>query len=169
MLKTSMVRKGSSVQFRQRASHKTPAKHDKNAGQGNRRFKRLPTKLPTLLVLTASLLLAGCYMPEGSAAMTCNHYVTPAQAIKCVFPKSLRQTATRIAQCESTALAPERVARRYKLGRWAKNGQYVGVFQMGKRERKRYGFYRRGASALIQVESAYQLYLDRGWSPWQCA
>lgn len=152
MIKLSLAVKRSSVRTRLTPLHKTTAKHYK-----------------TIIVLAASFLCAGCYLPEDSTATTCNHYITPAQAIKCVFPKHLRQTATRIAQCESTALAPEAVARRYKLGRWAKNGQYVGVFQMGKAERRKYGFYRRGASALVQVRSAYRLYLDRGWQPWSCA
>lgn len=115
------------------------------------------------------LFIAVYAMPESSiAAGNCTHFATPKQAIKCVFPKHLQATAWRIAKCESTADAPEHIARIRGLGRWAKSGQYVGIFQMGYRERKHYGFYRRGASALIQTRSAYKLYQDRGFQPWSC-
>lgn len=83
--------------------------------------------------------------------------LTPHQAIRCVFPRRLQAAARRVAECESTASAPERIARSRSLGRWARNGQYVGVFQMGRRERSAHGWYRRGAPAIVQVRSAYRL------------
>jgi hypothetical protein len=50
---------------------------------------------------------------------------------------------------------------------WARNGQYLGLFQMGARERATYGH---GSTALEQARAAWR-YFDasgRDWSPWQC-
>ncbi len=92
--------------------------------------------------------------------------ITPIEAINCTWPRSSRATARRVAECESTASANERIARARNLGRWARNGKYVGVFQLGPNERADHGWYRRGASARIQVASALSLYRARGWQPW---
>lgn len=62
--------------------------------------------------------------------------------------------AVAVAFCEST------------LRTHAKQGQYLGLFQMGENERARYGH---GEDVLSQVEAAYALFLHRGWQPWTCA
>lgn len=48
----------------------------------------------------------------------------------------------------------------------ASNGQYWGVFQMGRSERARFG----GSStdAWDQVRAAYRYFLRSGWGPWSC-
>jgi hypothetical protein len=46
----------------------------------------------------------------------------------------------------------------------AANGQHKGIFQLGARERARYGH---GEDARTQVEAAHELFLDRGWQPWK--
>jgi hypothetical protein len=167
MIRLSFTPRGSAVRARHRPLTETPAIPHKTSGRQVGRSKYLPTVLPTvtLFAVTAILLL----IPSNSLAKAdkCNHYASPFQAIDCVFPVAQRAKAKDIARCESTAQAPEHIARRNKLGRWAKNGQYVGVFQIGYAERKAHGFYRRGASALIQVQTAYRLYQARGWQPWQ--
>jgi hypothetical protein len=49
----------------------------------------------------------------------------------------------------------------------ARNGQYLGLFQMGAAERARYGH---GATAVAQARAAHRYYLDAGgWGPWSCA
>jgi hypothetical protein len=46
----------------------------------------------------------------------------------------------------------------------AANGQHKGTFQLGRRERARYGD---GEDMATQVEAAHRLFLDRGWQPWE--
>ncbi len=50
---------------------------------------------------------------------------------------------------------------------WARNGQYLGLFQMGSYARSRYGH---GPDALTQARAAYRYFVGSGrdWSPWQC-
>ena len=50
---------------------------------------------------------------------------------------------------------------------WAKNGQYLGIFQMGSNERKLFGH---GNNAWDQAKAAYKYYVvsGRDWSPWSC-
>lgn len=48
---------------------------------------------------------------------------------------------------------------------WAENGQYLGTFQMGDRERSLYGHDRTLAG---QVRAAHRYWLKAGWHPWDC-
>jgi hypothetical protein len=63
--------------------------------------------------------------------------------------------AVRVASCESG------------LSVWARNGQYLGLFQMGSHERAVYGH---GWDAWSQSRAAYRYFRDSGydWSPWAC-
>lgn len=67
--------------------------------------------------------------------------------------------AVRVAYCES------------RLDVNARNGQYLGLFQMGYWERKRFGH---GSTALAQARAAYRYFLyslrhnGDGWRPWTC-
>jgi hypothetical protein len=94
--------------------------------------------------------------------------LTPFSAIDCTWPASLRSDAKRVADCESTAHVDNTTARARGLGRWASNGEYRGVFQMGDDERATHGQYRVGDDARLQVRSALSLYRSRGWQPWAC-
>ena len=49
----------------------------------------------------------------------------------------------------------------------ARNGQYVGLFQMGARERELYG---NGTGAYAQARAAFRYFRASGrdWSPWSC-
>lgn len=64
--------------------------------------------------------------------------------------------AVRVARCESG------------LSNWAKNGQYLGMFQMGSSERARYGHSNR--SPWVQARAAHRYFVASGrdWSPWAC-
>ncbi len=72
-----------------------------------------------------------------------------------VFGKRYCKQAIGVAECES------------HLDTWAKNGQYLGMFQMGYYERKKYGH---GPGGWIQARAAYKYFVDSGkdWSPWSC-
>lgn len=63
--------------------------------------------------------------------------------------------ALRVSWCES---------RHYK---WAVNGQYRGIWQMGEWERKTYGH---GPGAWAQTRAAWRYFVASGrdWSPWEC-
>lgn len=54
-----------------------------------------------------------------------------------------------------------------KYGVYAHNGQYLGTFQMGTRERSIYGH---GKTVLAQAQAAWRYFVASGkdWSPWQC-
>ena len=126
-----------------------------------------------IAIVALALLLAGS-VTEHAEAQTATKFckrstLTPYQAINCTWPLHLRVAAKRVAECESTASAPEHTARRRSLGRWARNGSYLGVFQIGPAERAAHGKYSVGSPAVAQTRSAYSLYRDRGWQPWSCA
>lgn len=50
---------------------------------------------------------------------------------------------------------------------YARNGQYLGLFQMGASERRLYGH---GWNVWDQARSAYRYFVASGrdWSPWSC-
>ncbi|HYZ79308.1 MAG TPA: hypothetical protein VE596_18235 [Gaiellaceae bacterium] len=66
------------------------------------------------------------------------------------------EQAKRVSWCES----------RWNI--WARNGEYLGLFQMGSRERRRYGH---GNNAWAQSAAAHRYWLAvrRRWTPtWTC-
>jgi hypothetical protein len=78
----------------------------------------------------------------------------PSYAICWVF-KRFCSEALRVASCESGR------------GVHARNGEYLGIFQMGSSERRLYGH---GDTPLEQAQAAYRYFADSGfdWSPWSC-
>lgn len=133
------------------------------------------TLLVAALVIIAALAFSTLNAPAAEARThtTCRtHTLTPRQAIYCLWPRESRATALRVAECESTASAPDRIARARGLGRWARDyatGRHWGVFQLGPKERRDHGPYALGSSARVQVAAAVSLYEARGWQPWVCA
>jgi hypothetical protein len=84
---------------------------------------------------------------EGRAQRAC--------IIRVVFaPVGQSRKAVAVAWCES------------RLDPRARNGQYRGMFQMGSRERGRFGH---GASPITQARAALRYYRISGWTPWSCA
>ena len=77
---------------------------------------------------------------------------SPAQIICRVFGSHCSE-AISVATCES------------HLNVYARNGQYLGLFQFGSFARAHYGF---AWDALTQSRAAYRYWRDAGWSPWQC-
>ena len=80
----------------------------------------------------------------------------PAVAIRLVFGRYAGE-AWRVAGCETGHTYSTR----------ATNGQYLGLFQMGARERALYGD---GTTALEQTRAAFVYFVvsGRDWSPWSC-
>lgn len=78
----------------------------------------------------------------------------PKAAICAVFGRHCGQ-ALAVAWCES----------RYHPG--ARNGQYLGLFQMGSHERRLFGH---GRTAHAQARAAHRYFVRSGrdWSPWGC-
>lgn len=77
---------------------------------------------------------------------------TPIGAIRYVFGAHALE-AIAVASCES------------HLSIWARNGQYLGLFQMGAYARARYGH---GWTPLAQARAAFAYFRDAGWAPWAC-
>jgi hypothetical protein len=84
-----------------------------------------------------------------------NYRAANTQIIMHVFGPVHGPDAVRVARCESG------------LSVWARNGQYLGLFQMGSRERSIYGH---GNNAWAQSRAAKRYFVatDRSWSPWTC-
>lgn len=78
----------------------------------------------------------------------------PTAAIRAVFGRFASE-AIKIAWCES------------RLVTTARNGQYLGLFQMGSHER---GLFGHGSSAHAQARAAHRYFVRSGrdWSPWSC-
>jgi len=101
------------------------------------------------VTVASSLLLAA---PKTAAA---DSDTTSARAAICYVFGPYCAQALRVAWCES----------RYSI--WARNGQYLGLFQMGNYARARYGH---GNNAWAQAVSAYRYFVDSHytWQPWSC-
>lgn len=91
---------------------------------------------------------------KADLARTSQQKVTATLAISLVFGKHAGE-ALRVAWCES----------HWYTG--ARNGQYLGLFQMGDYARGRYGH---GSDAYTQAKAAYAYFAASGydWSPWEC-
>jgi hypothetical protein len=78
----------------------------------------------------------------------------PRKAICAVFGRYCDQ-ALDVAWCES------------RFQTTARNGQYLGLFQMGSNERRLFGH---GATAYEQARAAHRYFVlsGRDWSPWGC-
>ena len=83
---------------------------------------------------------------------------TPKQAIRAVFGKYADQ-AIRVVSCETGGT----------FSTTARNGQYLGLFQMGSWERRTYA-HGRYTTPLDQSRAAWRYFAATGfdWSPWTC-
>jgi len=108
------------------------------------------------LVLSILALTCGGFAETGGGATNSasKANMSNARIVCTVFGRYCVQ-AIRVASCESG------------LNIWARNGQYLGLFQMGGYARSRYGH---GNSAWVQARAAYRYFIDSGrdWSPWSC-
>jgi len=79
------------------------------------------------------------------------------QIICKVFGPKYCSQAIRVADCETGGT--------YNI--WAKNGQYLGLFQMGSSERAKYG-HGNGGWAQARAAERYLIASGQDWSPWSC-
>jgi hypothetical protein len=77
-------------------------------------------------------------------------------AIRAHWPAKLHRQAMNVAWCESRGRAS------------ARNGQYKGVFQMGRREWSTFGRGGNPYNASHNSAAAYRYYKQSGWRPWEC-
>jgi hypothetical protein len=108
--------------------------------------------LRATLALSLLLLLAS---PASAHHRTAKGYrAVNTAVIHHVFGKYGTQ-AVQVAKCESG------------LTVWARNGQYLGLFQMGDYARGRYGH---SWNPWAQARAAFRYFRDSGydWSPWAC-
>lgn len=107
--------------------------------------------LVVLLVVGAFLLVASPARAGNSTAVQKVQYI-----IRYVFG-SYGGQAVAVSKCETGGTF------------WpgSHNGQYLGIFQMGSRERRLYGH---SSTAWGQAIAAYKYFVDSGhdWSPWSC-
>lgn len=103
-----------------------------------------------MVILTVLVSLALC----GSAGALSKEQKRNKAAICRVFVRHCRE-ALRVSWCESHYFT------------WARNGQYLGLFQMGSSERRIYGH---GSSPWTQARAAHRYFVASGrdWSPWSC-
>ncbi len=101
------------------------------------------------IILSVAFLMFPGHAPSKHPKKPSNAHV-----IRHVFGKYGGQ-AIKVAYCES------------RLQTTARNGQYLGLFQMGSWERRKYGH---GPTALQQARSAFRYFkaTGRDWSPWSC-
>jgi hypothetical protein len=53
-----------------------------------------------------------------------------------------------------------------RMNVYARNGDYLGLFQFGSFARAHYGF---AWNASTQARAAYRYFRDAGWAPWSCS
>ena len=115
----------------------------------------------TTRLSVAAIIVIAVAAPAASArpevAKDRRNAVNAMAAIIAVWPKQYRAEAYRVAGCETG----------YTYDVYARNGQYLGLWQMGSYARGRYGH---SWTALGQARAAYRYFVDSGrdWSPWEC-
>jgi hypothetical protein len=110
-----------------------------------------------IAMLATALLLAGASSAEAELAPV---QLKVRREIRDVFPKRHAQ-AVRVARCES------------HLWPWARNGQYLGVFQLSESWRsyfRRYGLLTGRRHIHGQVVAAHLIFRGSGyrWTRWEC-
>lgn len=101
-------------------------------------------------------LLAALALALAPAGLASSPPAQLTRTVQAVFGRYAAQ-ALRVADCETGGSYSTR----------ARNGQYLGLFQMGSWERSRYGH---GPTVLAQAQAAYRYFTATGsdWSPWAC-
>lgn len=101
-------------------------------------------------------VVVGLVLVGSVNATPTSNYTVAKRAIYATFGGYASQ-AMRVSYCETGGT--------YSV--WARNGQYLGLFQMGSYARSRYGH---ANNAWGQARAAYRYFVDSGrdWSPWSC-
>lgn len=109
-----------------------------------------------MLILAALNTMSSDAQAHGYGTVTyCHHGSTQNVRTGCIIRHTFhtRGAAVRVAWCES----------RFDVN--ARNGQHRGIFQMGWRERARFGH---GRTVMAQARAAHRYYRLAGWGPWEC-
>jgi hypothetical protein len=134
-------------------SHRTrmgSREHGPVAREALARAKRRLARVSTEAVHYRRLIQRRDARREGRRLAT----APPRVAIRTVFGRYSGQ-ALAVAWCES------------RLTTTARNGQYLGLFQMGTNERRLFG-HGEGAHAQALAAHRYFVRSGRDWSPWSC-
>lgn len=128
-------------------------------------------RLICLLIVGLTIILLGefaaaqaAYKPAPPHVVAAAHQKNPPPRVSVakrawvvckVFGRRHCRAALNVFWCESS------------LRPWAKNGQYLGIAQMGSGERARWGHDRR--NVWVQARAARRYFrFDGGWGPWSC-
>ena len=111
--------------------------------------------IKNLLAIITFVIVLGIAVANAEGASRIATMQARAKPIICKVFGPYCQQALRVAWCES---------RHYK---WAVNGQYRGLFQMGAWERDTYG-HAPGAWAQARAALRYFRASGHDWSPWTC-
>lgn len=114
-------------------------------------------KLLITVAILVSIALGGAGgTAQAGAGSNSHNYISAKRAI-CHYFGTYCEQAMEVTACESG----------HTWSVWAKNGQYLGMFQMGSHERAKYGH---GNNVWAQAKAAWAYFVDSGkdWSPWQC-
>lgn len=107
--------------------------------------------------VTTLVCLIGCLAVSTAQAKaeTAKYSVVYVKKEICLVFKSRCGEALRVSHCES------------RFDTNAENGQYLGLFQMGRHERATYGH---GSTPRAQALAAHRYFVASGsdWSPWTC-
>ena len=112
----------------------------------------------------AVLFVAGCFLTAGLLLLHTDTAQPRPPVPKDVFKAVRANWKTRVERVKAFDVISCETGGRYNTT--AQNGQYLGLFQMGRPERARYGH---GASAFAQAQAAHRYYAVAGWAPWSCA
>jgi hypothetical protein len=116
-----------------------------------------------MIVRSIVVVLAAAALTGSAAAAPTGYFGPPtpgAERVICeIFGPYCRQ-ALAVVRCES------------RFSTSSANGQYIGLFQMGSWERRKYGHAYGATIAAVygQVRAAYRYFVASGkdWSPWEC-
>jgi hypothetical protein len=108
--------------------------------------------LRKLILTTACFSILGGTVGTTAQADRSNYEVAR-KAVCHFFKGNLCATAMAIVKCETGGTYTT----------WSANGQYLGIFQMGSSERRKYGH---GNNVWAQSRAAYAYFQDAGFHPW---
>lgn len=113
-----------------------------------------PHRLQLVSARWSAAALRSRLRPRAPRGLALQSVRTPQAAICRVFG-SFCVEALQVARCES------------RLRTWARNGEYLGLFQMGSAARALFGH---GSTAFEQALAAHRYFVfsGRDWSPWNC-
>jgi hypothetical protein len=105
------------------------------------------------------MIVVLCALVITSLARANGNY-TAARVAVCHYFGGYCDQAMRVVRCETGGT----------YSPWARNGQYVNIFQMGYHERLTYGWHVAGDSPWLAAHAAWRYFVASGysWRAWTC-